>query len=326
MESIYMRILTALRADGTLPENFSIQPQPADPKALRFADGARDGISYYHTGGGGNEALLERLESVTSLAAGGGSYEVTEEKLSACFGEYDGVLGCVDGLQKWIIEHRQVLDVGRLFQFASRVLTGSASLGAVKYALAVLELMAGSRGTWREAVRTLSRCDELTLFCVFVACRWDDRDDVLFEMAQKTRGWGRVHAVRELEPTARGMRDWLLDEGWDNGVLPAYTALHCARAGGLLERLSGEPLSRKQLDSADGLIRALLDEGPCLNISLMEEGEELLLAWLDQLEQAERSEEDQRTLKYLREETGERDWPRFQARAEALLHMCREED
>ena len=64
MESIYERIQAAVQPDGTLPEGFSIQPEPENPKALRFADGAQDGIVFYHSGGRGDGAL--RSEEHTS--------------------------------------------------------------------------------------------------------------------------------------------------------------------------------------------------------------------------------------------------------------------
>lgn len=316
MESIYERIQAAVQPDGTLPEGFSIQPEPENPKALRFADGAQDGIVFYHSGGRGDGALLEKLKEITRLAAGGADFEETHAQLAACFGEWDGMLGCVDGLQAWIIQHREELDPNRIFRFANAVLLRSGSIGAVKYALSVLELLAAASGEWRETVRALALSDELTLYCVFVAGRWDNSSEELFSMAQRVRGWGRVHAVRELEPTTPEMRDWLLDEGWQNDVLPAYTALRCARSGELRRRLEEETLSRERLDAADGLIQALLDEGPVQNISLLEDGEELLLAWLDQLERVSPNEEDQNTLRYLREECGDRDWPRLWARLE----------
>ena len=319
MESIYERIQAAVQLDGTLPEDFSIQPVPKDPQALRFADGAQDGIVFYHSGGRGDGALLEKLKEITRLAAGGADFEETHAQLAACFGEWDGMLGCVDGLQAWIIQHREELDPNRIFRFANAVLLRSGSIGAVKYALSVLELLAAASGEWRETVRALALSDELTLYCVFVAGRWDNSSEELFSMAQRVRGWGRVHAVRELEPATPEMRDWLLDEGWQNDVLPAYTALRCARSGELRRRLEEETLSRERLDAADGLIQALLDEGPVRNISQLEDGEELLLAWLDQLERVSPNEEDQNTLRYLREECGDRDWPQVEARTRALL-------
>ena len=247
MESIYERIRAAVQPDGALPKDFSIQEKPEDPQAIRFAEGAADGIAFYHMGGGGDQ---------------GG----------------EAMLGCIDGLQSWIVEHREELDASRLFGFANVVLRHSASLGAVKYALSVLELLAASQGQWRQTVRTLALSDELTLYCVWIAKHWENSGEELFHMARKVRGWGRVHAVRELEPATREMRDWLLDEGWDNDILPAYTALACAQRGGLRRRLEKETLSRARLTAAGGLIRGLLDEGPCQNISLMEDREELLPA------------------------------------------------
>ncbi|NBI66784.1 hypothetical protein D1646_08130 [Pseudoflavonifractor sp. 60] len=314
MASIYEQIRAAIQPDGTLPGEFSIQPPPEEEGGLRFVEGARDGITFYHLGGGGNPELLAQLEEITRLAAGGGDYEAVEPKLAACFGGDDGLLSSVDDLQQWIIDHREELDPSRLFSFANAVLLHSASLGAVKYALAVLELLASAQGTWQETVRTLALAEELTLYCAFVAGHWENRNEELFAIAQKVRGWGRVHAVRMLEPASQEMKDWLLDEGWQNDILPSYTALACAQGGGLRRRLEEETLSRGQLDAADGLIRALLDEGPVRNISLMEDAEDLLLAWLDQLERAEFNEEDQRTLRCLREEFGDQDWPRVQER------------
>lgn len=296
MESIYERICSAVQPDGALPKDFSIQEKPQDPQAIRFADGAQDGIMFYHAGGGDGK-LLEQLEEVTRLAAGGADYETAEARLSACFGEREAMLGCIDGLQRWTIEHKEELDAGRLFGFANAVLLHSASLGAVKYALSVLELLSSSQGQWRETVRTLALSNELTLYCVWIINNWENRDEELFSVAQKVRGWGRVHAVRELEPVTREMEAWLLDEGWDNDVLPAYTALACAQRGNLRRRLEQEALSRARLTAAGGLIRGLLDEGPCKNISLMEDREELLLAYLAQVERAEPSLEDLETVR-----------------------------
>ena len=321
MESIYERIRAAVQPDGALPKDFSIQEKPQDPQAIRFAEGAADGIAFYHMGGGGDQALLERLEDVTRLAAGGADYETAEPQLSACFGEREAMLGCIDGLQSWIVEHREELDASLLFGFANVVLRHSASLGAVKYALSVLELLAASQGQWRQTVRTLALSDELTLYCVWIAKHWENSGEELFHMARKVRGWGRVHAVRELEPATREMRDWLLDEGWDNDILPAYTALACAQRGGLRRRLEKETLSRARLTAASGLIRGLLDEGPCQNISLMEDREELLLAYLAQVERAEPASEDLKTLRQIASAAmaDELDLPQVRERALALF-------
>ncbi|MCI8423827.1 MAG: hypothetical protein HFF50_09945 [Lawsonibacter sp.] len=324
MESIYEKIRAAAGKEGVLPQGFSIQPEPTDPNALRFADGAKDGIVFYHAGGGSNKELLERLETITNTVACGGSYEAAATELAACFGENDGMLGCTDGLQEWIVAHRAGLDASRLFTFATALLTQSASLGAIKYALTVLELMAGTKGKWRDVVRALALSDELTLFCAFVASRWDNGDDVLFDMARKTRGWGRIHAIREITSPNEVAEEWLLDEGWNNDVLPAYTALDCAEKGKLMKRLE-QPMTRTQLDAAGGLIRALLDEGPCRNFSAMDDGVPLLIAYLTQVQRAEQpNEEDRQTVQTILEAAEQPGLPQLQERARNVLAAINE--
>ena len=322
MESIYECIRAAVQPDGTLPRDFSIQRRTDGPNALRFVDGARDGIAFYHARPDRDEDMLVQLERITSMISCGGDYDTAETLLSSCLGEQDSMLGCIDGLQEWISGNREILDASRLFHLAARLLAGSASIGAVKYALSVLELMASTQGQWRDVVRTLALSDELTLYCVWVAGHWEDSAGELFSMAKKTRGWGRVHAVRELEPTTREMRDWLLDEGWDNDVLPAYTACRCAVKGGLPERLSG-PMTREQLDAAGGLMAALLDEGPLRNISRMERGEQeaLLLSYLAQLERAGATAGDLKVVQDILSAAAEDnlDLPQVRAQAEALF-------
>lgn len=322
MESIYEQIRAAVQPDGTLPRGFSIQKRSDSPSALRFADGARDGIAFYHARPSRDEGLLTCLEQVTSMVSCGGDYNTAEKMLSSCLGGQDNLLGCIDSLQEWIIQHKEILDARKLFDFSSSLLTQSASAGAVKYALTVLELLASVQGQWREAVRTLALSDELTLYCVWVAKNWEDSGEELFSMAQKARGWGRVHAVRELEPTRQEMRDWLLDEGWNNDVLSSYSSYPCAVNGGLLERLSGA-VTREQLDAAGNLVAALLDEGPLLNLSRMgsEDREGLLLAYLAQVERTELTAEDLKVVRGVLSAAAEDnlDLPQVRERAQALL-------
>ena len=305
MEPIYQQIMAAIGPDGTLPGNFRVKTTgmdrrtmildegPLAGKEIHYAEGALDGITYYHGSGSQDEALLEGLQEVILLAAKEQQFEDALEKLHNCFEEHDGMLGCVDGLQEWIFEHKDELNLSVLFHLSCTLLTDSCRIGEVKYALSVLELFAGAEGEWRDHVRTLALSDEFTLFCVFVANQWENKSEELFAMARNTRGWGRVHAVRELEPTTQEMKDWLLDEGWDNDVMPAYTAKACAEKGGLLwDRLS-QPMDRTQLDAAGGLVLALLEEGPVRNISVMEDGLAILMAYLAQVQWAKPDFSDQ---------------------------------
>ncbi len=57
--------------------------------------------------------------------------------------------------------------------------------------------------------------------------RWADGNDAVWEAAQHVSGWGRIHAVAQLEPGSDAIRRWLLLEGWRNNVAPDYSALTC---------------------------------------------------------------------------------------------------
>lgn len=336
MNSIYSQILAAVGSDGRLPDGFALQAEDCTPgiqltegpmagQTIRFASGAEDGIWLFHGGWGPDEEQLERLKEITRMAGSPGQEDDQAlAGLDDCFRGWDRMLSCAKHLQRWIAAQRSGLDGGKLFRFACTLLTGSSSVGGVKYALTLLDLLQSEGGEWQDHVRTLALWDELTLFCIFVMSGWESANEDIFAAAQKVRGWGRVHAVRALEPETREMQDWLLDEGWDNDVLPAYTAKDCARKGELLERLEGK-MTRTRLDAAGGLVLALLDEGPCRNISAMDEGLAIMQAYLGQVQRAKPdfSDQDRETVQAILEAAGEDqfDVPQLHTQAEQVLAM-----
>ena len=72
----------------------------------------------------------------------------------------------------------------------------------------------------------------------------------------------------------------MLREGWRNNVLPSYTARKCAEDGKFLALLRRERLTDEEFEAAQGLMGALMDEGPVRNLSVMEDGEEILREYL----------------------------------------------
>lgn len=102
-----------------------------------------------------------------------------------------------------------------------------------------------------------------------------------------------------LQPTQE-IRRWLLTEGWDNHILSAYSARLCAQRGGLDALLAQEALTPEDFAAASGLVAALLDEGPVRNISVMEDGKELLEAYLRHAGGMARTEEQRQTAEAVR--------------------------
>lgn len=152
------------------------------------------------------------------------------------------MLPLIDGLQNWLMDHREEIDPGMLYRFSVKTLAESRNPEAVKFALSLLEL---------------------------------------------------------LQPTQESRR-WLLTEGWDNHILSAYSARLCAQRGGLDALLAQEALTPEEFAAASGLVAALLDEGPVRNISVMEDGKELLEAYLRHAGGMARTEEQRQTAEAVR--------------------------
>lgn len=285
--SFYQQIVSAMGEEG-LPADFSLlrrehlkQDEGETPK-LRFADGARDGIAMYHTSitPGDDGPLHEILGLIAAgyLGAEARLEEFFQVEESGPFGK-NTMLSLVDGMQGWLLGHREEIDPDAIYRFSVYLLREGRNVEAVKFALSLMELLEPTEES-REIIRTLGLSDEFTLFCMYAIRTWEEGNEELFRLAKKVHGWGRIFLVHELEPETAEIRDWLLWEGWDNTILPSYSARLCAQKGGLGELLKRKTLPREEVAALGGLIRGLLDEGPVRNLSVMEDGEAILRDYL----------------------------------------------
>lgn len=313
--SLYTLIRQNLNAKGTLPEDFSL-PKAAEPDALTFADGAMDGILCYHVSPGETDA--SPLYTIVELIAAG----QTEEALAQLYdffpqGEFKTMLSYIDPLQNWIYEHRDSVPAAPLYRFACQQLTTSSHPEVIKFALSLLELLnTQDEAALQEVITTLALNDEFTLFALFIISSWPDANVRIFDLAQKVRGWGRIHAVDRLQPETQQIQDWLLTEGWHNNVLPAYSALTCLEKGQLLERWQQD----LPCPAADGLLRAALDGGPVSSLFRSEQGEALITAYLALA--VPMTPERTETLRAIADGLADTDWPTKEALAaqtQALL-------
>lgn len=327
------RIRDALDENGCLPDDFQLE-RPLKENQISFGPGAIDGIIMYHSGGSANKQLLAELQEVSTQVAAGLDLDEAEARLAAVFAKrasgqakpesrlfsnYDGMLVCIDGLHKWILANQEQITPDTMMDFALHLLYTTRSVGAVKYALSLLELLTKSGGKWRGLVRDLAACDEFTLYCVFVVRYWENASDELWQIAKRVDGWGRVHAVAELEPENQEMREWLLDYGWRNRVLPAYSALQCAVKGDFAGRLQQQELTDGQFEAATGLLAGLLDEGPVAGISRIDEPDGLLAAYLEHAGRHNLGDDDRRLVADIAGLAEVRGWTQVRDMAQALL-------
>lgn len=276
MESLYELIHRALTSEGMLPKGFSL-PKPNAEK-IHFADGAMDGIAIFHTSNSAQGVeLLEQAVCAANRDDAGGARELVRR-----FCETGCMIGAIDEIQQYIIGHQEELAAGKLYQLGRDLMLGGTHREEVKFGMALLELFnTNGNEEIKQAVRELACSDEFTIFALFLMQSWDNPELEIYQAARKVRGWGRIHAVERLTPVDEEMERWILSEGWDNTVLPAYSALECfqkARCAQLLD----EEMTREQYISMSGLMSGLLDEGPVRGISACDNPEQVLISFLRQ--------------------------------------------
>ena len=319
-ESLYQLIHRSLTPEGTLPNDFSLPK--TDGEKIHFADGAMDGISVFHTALHPEAAPL--LEEAVTAASAGDTERARSLVDSFC---KDGrMLAAIDKIQEFIIDRRDQLNAPAIYRFGLQLAQTGTHREEVKFGLSLLELFqTGSNENVRNMVRDLACSDEFTLFCLFVMGTWDNANEEIFSAAKNARGWGRIHAVERLEPETEEIETWLAEHGWDNDVLPSYSALECAQKTRYLERLRGE-MSQDQYRAAAGLMAGLLDEGPTVGISACEEPGAVLTAFLGQSSRLPLTADDYPVIAEIRDYAESHDLEEPKLAADALLGSpaCRE--
>ena len=262
--SIY-RIHAAIQPNGELPSSFSLRSP--DPEGIAWADGAWDGVCIYH-----NRLETPDLAPIILVLRRGSSHVFAHAKMALpeVFPDADhSMLAYVDAAQNWILDHSEELDATNLYLFARHLLFYARETEEVKLALSLLEIIWNEKDEEaRQAVRELAASDEFTLFATFAVRNWENKNEEIFRMAQKTHDWGRIHAVASLEPTTAEIRRWLLREGVDNDVMPEYSALTVAEKIDLLNVVQAADRNGEDFVAAGRILAALIesDGGPVLGI------------------------------------------------------------
>lgn len=137
----------------------------------------------------------------------------------------------------------------------------------------------------KDIIRTLGLSDEFSIFAIFNMLTWGNGNQDIFELAKKVHGWGRIHAVTRLNPDTEEIKEWLLNEGINNDVVPDYSALDVYEKVSISDLLK-QDVSDKQLDKIAKVLNSMFDEGPVRGISALsdEEAKEMLNSFITQAE------------------------------------------
>ena len=291
--SIYELIKTSIQANGELPEDFKLPPK--DPNGVPWADGALDGVSIYHLVE--NEEDIEPLKNIV--------FQISEGKFEEAQNNLENLdffmISRREGLLNWIIQEQKQINIDNLCEFTISQLSTSKNIEVIKFCLSVLAIMnVETDAETIEKVKILALSDEFTLYCLNIFVKLENSNAEIFEIAKKVKGWGRVHSIGYLEATNDEIKEWILEEGCHNYVLPAYTAYTCAKKINLIDMLNEEQISSKKFNDISYLMNALLDEEAITGISNLEDRELLIERYLEKAKYLSSTEEDYEVVRLIK--------------------------
>ena len=292
--SIYELIKNSIQANGELPEDFKLPPK--DPNGVPWADGALDGVFMYHTVG--KEEDIEALKKIV--------FQISEGKFEEAQTNLDkldfSMISRANSLLDWIIQEQKQINLNNLYEFASLQLTTTKNIEVVKFCLSVLTILnVETDKDTIEKVKVLALSDEFTLYCLIIFVKLEDSNEEIFEIAKKVKGWGRIYSIEYLQATNNKIKEWILEEGCHNNILPAYTAYTCAEKINLVEILNEDKISNKKFNNISYLMNALLDESAITGMSALEDRELLIERYLEKAKTLSSTEEDYEAVRLIKE-------------------------
>lgn len=259
----------------TLGKDFSL---PNDEEGIKYIDGAKDGICAYHMGAAEiTKKDIEEINTVITLA-NTGDYDQADSVLEKLC-ERIRVINFIDELQDCILDRKDEIE-DKFYIYSLHLMTQSANIECVKVGMMIQELFKQSDEV-KGMVRTLGLSDEFTLYSVFIMRNWENGNTEIMNIAKSVNGWGKVHAVHYIEPDTEEIKYWLLTGAVSNGVMPAYSGWDCYKKADVEAILKKDRLTYEELEGVLSIVDAILDEGPVLGISNIENPKEILLAVLN---------------------------------------------
>lgn len=259
----------------TLGKDFSL---PNDEEGLKYIDGAKDGICVYHMGAAEiTQKDTEEIDKVITLA-NTGDYDQADSVLEKLC-ERIRVVNFIDELQDCILARKDEVE-DKFYIYSLYLMTQSANIECVKAGMMIQELFGQSEEV-KGMVRTLGLSDEFTLYSVFIMRNWENGNTEIMNIAKSVNGWGKVHAVHYIEPDTEEIKYWLLTGAVSNDVMPAYSGWDCYKKADVEAILKKGGLTYEELEGVLSIVDAMLDEGPVLGISNVENPKEILLEVLN---------------------------------------------
>lgn len=294
---------------GRLPRDAMMLPdEPAARRfsRLRWVPGALEGLGTRHMQWDGSAKAAQAISLLERIAAGHNSAEAALYELLRADDVVTFYNDALDYASARIPDAEP-----RLHEFARRLVTQSRDRGPVKFGIAMLGSMGDESDL--EIVRTLALHDEFGLYAAgAIAELAPQRQQALYEMAQKLNGWGRIEAVTLMTATPDAkLRRWLLTEAFRNDVTAQYLAYHCATIADLADAVA-DPANAKDMEFLAGiseLIQSLIKPGPSRDSQTYERIPEVAISYLQDVQGKKDSIGFLLTAQVLNEYANTASWP-----------------
>lgn len=118
-----------------------------------------------------------------------------------------------------------LIDSQKLYAFGLRLAKESELLEGVKTGISILGLFENDISG--DIIKTLSLHSEFTVFGVSAIATWKKSNQIIFDLAQNTIGYGKLLCVFRLVPFTAEQQQWLLAHGIKNYVAQNALAMEC---------------------------------------------------------------------------------------------------
>lgn len=256
-------IAGSLDEDGCLPLDFTLPRSPEEIEALGqeadLPDGTRDALMLYQFGFPKTSDNATRLVRRMLRQASDRDFDKAIVSLNDALGESVSIM-LSDTIADTLAEFGDAgANLRNVFEFALVLLCYSSDVETVKIGLIILQSFDLSDVVC-DLLCMFALSDEFTLFVLPSMTYWEDANEDIFALAQRVNGWGRIHCVNVMHPDTQEIRDWLLEEGWRNTVMAAYSAPQCFERSGAIDMLRIGQMSDEQFEDISQLLIVLIDE------------------------------------------------------------------
>ena len=261
--SISVQITDSLNEKDVLPDDFHLEIEEI-VDGLKYAPGTMDGIIIYHCGYSDlDDAAKKDLANLLHLIAQEGVEIFELEEAIEEFCKTHRAITIIDDIFEYIRLHHHELDSRMLRENAERLALELESIECVKFGMILLELFKPD--------------DMVETIATILGRYFENGNEKILELSKAVTGWGRIHCIKYIEPVSAKIKDWILQNGVDNNIMPAYSGLDAFHKADVREILSRDHVTKEEMKAILRIISAMLNEIPGEGIWELEDAEDVLV-------------------------------------------------